>query len=80
MRMLLVQLLMFYKRKISPGLGAKCRYTPSCSIYAAGSIYRFGVIKGVLMAVWRLLRCNPFSRGGYDPVPEKLKGDIIWVL
>ncbi len=48
----------------------RCRYEPTCSAYAADSIRRFGVGRGVLLAGWRLLRCNPFSRGGFDPVPE----------
>jgi uncharacterized protein len=47
---------------------AVCRFTPSCSEYAAQAIARYGVLKGVAMGAWRILRCNPFSRGGYDPV------------
>lgn len=60
-----------YQNYISPMLGPRCRYTPTCSAYAMTAIERFGVIKGTGLAMWRLLRCNPFSRGGYDPVPEK---------
>jgi putative membrane protein insertion efficiency factor len=48
-----------------------CRYYPSCSHYGYQAIYRFGVFKGIMLAGWRILRCNPFSKGGYDPVPEK---------
>lgn len=48
-----------------------CRYTPSCSKYAIEAIEVHGAFKGVLLATWRIFRCNPFSRGGYDPVPEK---------
>jgi putative membrane protein insertion efficiency factor len=57
-----------YQRLFSPMLGARCRYYPSCSEYAAQAIERFGILRGVLLAGWRLLRCNPWSRGGFDPV------------
>jgi putative membrane protein insertion efficiency factor len=62
--------LRFYKRRISPQLPPACRYTPTCSEYAMEAIERRGVIVGGLLATRRLLSCNPFSRGGYDPVPE----------
>ena len=61
--------LRFYKRYVSPGLPPACRYTPTCSEYAMEAIERHGVLKGGLLAVRRLVSCNPFSRGGYDPVP-----------
>jgi putative membrane protein insertion efficiency factor len=60
-----------YQRWISPAMPRRCRYEPTCSAYAAGSIRRFGVLRGLLLAAWRLLRCNPFSRGGFDPVPSR---------
>jgi putative membrane protein insertion efficiency factor len=60
-----------YQRRISPVFPRRCRYEPSCSNYAVESIDRFGVIRGTLLAAWRLLRCNPFSHGGFDPVPER---------
>ncbi len=63
-------LIIFYKRFISPILPNVCKYQPTCSQYALESIERFGILKGCWMAVWRILRCNPFSKGGYDPVPE----------
>lgn len=57
-------------RKISPYKGKKyCIYTPTCSQYAIEAIEKHGPIKGSLLAIWRILRCNPFSKGGYDPVP-----------
>lgn len=60
-----------YKRWISPAMPQRCRYEPSCSTYAAESVDRFGAGRGFLLAGWRLLRCNPFSHGGFDPVPER---------
>lgn len=60
----------FYRRWLSPALPARCRYEPTCASYAEQSIQRFGVLKGGLLAAWRLLRCNPFSNGGFDPVRE----------
>ena len=60
-----------YKRLVSPTLPRRCRYEPTCSAYAAQSIRRFGAIRGMLLACWRLLRCNPFSHGGFDPVPDR---------
>lgn len=60
-----------YRRWLSPALGPRCRYEPSCSAYAAQSVDRFGAARGLLLACWRLLRCNPFSHGGFDPVPDR---------
>ena len=57
-----------YQRVLSPALPSRCRYEPSCSRYAAQAIERFGILRGLLLAGWRLLRCNPWSRGGFDPV------------
>lgn len=61
-------LLRFYKSAISPYLGNNCRFTPTCSEYAMEAIQRYGACKGSWMALKRLLRCNPFCKGGYDPV------------
>lgn len=58
----------FYQRAISPGLPASCRFYPTCSEYGYQAIAKYGIIKGGRMAIWRVLRCNPFCRGGYDPV------------
>lgn len=60
-----------YQKVISPMFPPTCKYYPSCSSYAITSIERFGVIRGLIMASWRLLRCNPFSNGGVDYVPQK---------
>ena len=60
-----------YQKLISPMLGQHCKYHPSCSAYAVQAIQRFGILRGLVLAGWRLLRCNPWSRGGYDPVEEQ---------
>ncbi len=60
--------LIFYSKVISPALPRRCRYEPTCSAYAIQAVRRFGVLRGAVLAAWRLLRCNPFSDGGYDPV------------
>jgi putative membrane protein insertion efficiency factor len=58
----------FYRRVISPALGPRCKYHPSCSAYALQAIRTYGVLRGLVLAGWRLLRCNPWSHGGLDPV------------
>lgn len=60
-----------YRRFLSPALGQRCRYYPTCSAYAEESIRELGAFRGMILAVWRVLRCNPFSRGGIDPVSER---------
>jgi uncharacterized protein len=57
-----------YQKLISPLLPRRCKYEPTCSLYAAQAIRRFGILRGLVLAGWRLLRCNPWSHGGYDPV------------
>ena len=61
----------FYQRFVSPGLPRRCKYEPTCSAYAAQSIREFGILRGFVLAAWRLLRCNPWSHGGFDPVAEQ---------
>jgi putative membrane protein insertion efficiency factor len=56
-----------YQRFVSPALPRRCKYEPTCSAYAVDAVRRFGVVRGLILAGWRLLRCNPFSHGGYDP-------------
>jgi len=69
-RLPLLALIRFYQATLSPGLPANtCRFYPSCSHYGYQAIYKHGALKGSIMAGWRLLRCNPFNPGGYDPVP-----------
>jgi putative membrane protein insertion efficiency factor len=60
--------IVLYQRFVSPALPRRCKYEPTCSAYALQALGRYGVIRGVVLTVWRLLRCNPFSHGGYDPV------------
>jgi len=60
-----------YQRLVSPLFGSRCKYYPSCSDYAAQAIERFGILRGLVLAAWRLLRCNPWSHGGFDPVDEQ---------
>lgn len=67
----LILLIRFYQKCISPLTPPSCKYYPTCSNYAIQAIERFGPIKGLFLAIYRILRCNPFSKGGYDPVPEK---------
>ena len=70
MKRLLLMLIRFYRKALSPYLPASCRYQPTCSQYTLTAIERFGALRGSWMGFWRILRCNPFSKGGYDPVPE----------
>jgi uncharacterized protein len=71
MKRVLLWGIQFYRSAISPYKGGPCcRYTPTCSQYAKTAIERYGAVKGSRLAMWRLMRCNPFSKGGYDPVPE----------
>jgi putative membrane protein insertion efficiency factor len=60
-----------YQKVVSPLFGSRCKYYPSCSEYAAQAIGRFGILRGLVLAGWRLLRCNPWSHGGFDPVENQ---------
>jgi putative membrane protein insertion efficiency factor len=73
MKKLLILPIKFYKKYLSPGnFGIKiCIFEPSCSRYSIEALERFGVVKGLYLATYRIIRCNPFSKGGYDPVPER---------
>ena len=67
----LIALIRAYQRWVSPALGPRCRYYPSCSQYAIDAIAEVGAVRGSMLAGWRLLRCNPFSRGGFDEVADR---------
>lgn len=71
MKHILIFLINFYRKFISPLTPPKCKYYPTCSTYALTAIRRFGAVRGSALAVWRILRCNPWSLGGVDYVPEK---------
>ncbi|MBZ5655322.1 MAG: membrane protein insertion efficiency factor YidD [Acidobacteriia bacterium] len=68
MKFLALWLLRGYKRWVSPAFPPACRYVPTCSEYAMEAVERYGVLRGGTMAAWRVLRCHPFVKGGYDPV------------
>ena len=71
MKKIMIKFLEFYKKSISPwleNLGVHCKYEPTCSEYTKQAIEKYGVIKGTLLGIKRILKCNPFSKGGYDPL------------
>ncbi len=70
MTRLLLALIALYQRLLSPLLGSRCRFHPSCSDYARIAVARFGATRGGVLAAWRILRCQPFSEGGIDEVPQ----------
>lgn len=69
-----------YQKFISPLHKGKCRFTPTCSSYFIEAVEKFGVIKGIKLGLKRILRCNHFSKGGLDAVPENIVGDYKWLL
>ncbi|MCI8772576.1 MAG: membrane protein insertion efficiency factor YidD [Lachnospiraceae bacterium] len=69
MKNLFIYLIKFYKKYISPMKSTKCPYIPSCSDYGLEAVQKYGAVRGGMLALWRIIRCNPFSKGGYDPVP-----------
>ena len=71
MKHLMIWLIGLYRKFISPLKPPCCRFTPTCSAYAIEAFQKRGFFAGLILTVWRILRCNPFGRGGYDPVPER---------
>ena len=68
MKKFVLSILRFYKKFISPALPDSCRFYPTCSEYAATAVGKYGVLKGSIKSIYRIIRCNPFNKGGYDPV------------
>jgi len=73
MKKILIAIIRLYQKYLSPLKRTKCPYVPSCSCYGKEAIERHGAFKGGFLAFWRILRCNPFSKGGYDPVPDRIR-------
>lgn len=71
MKFIVLSLIKLYRKYISPLTPPKCKYYPTCSCYALTAVERFGAVRGSALAIWRILRCNPWSMGGVDYVPEK---------
>lgn len=78
LKLLGVKMIRFYQKYISAGIGANCRYTPTCSQYTLEAILKHGFFIGCALGAWRILRCNPFSKGGFDKVPDK-RSVLKWV-
>ena len=70
MKRLLIGAIRLYRKTLSPLIGQQCRFEPSCSHYGEEAIAKHGALRGTILTVWRILRCGPWSKGGYDPVPE----------
>ncbi len=73
-------LIVLYKKTLSPIIGNDCIFTPTCSAYTLDAINKYGVVLGIIKGACRILRCNPFNRGGFDPVKENLRGSAKWTL
>ena len=71
-----IKLVKIYQLTLSPYLGMHCKYVPSCSQYACDCFNQYGFVKSFGLAVWRILRCNPWSQGGYDPVVKETKHQL----
>ena len=76
MKRMILKSLRFYKRNVSPLLPPACKYIPTCSEYAMEAVERFGPVYGSYLAAKRIIRCNPFAKGGYDPVPQAIDTTI----
>ncbi len=73
MKTILIKILKFYKKKISPNIKSSCIYTPTCSEYAICALKKHNLLKALKLIIFRVLRCNPIARGGFDPVPDSKK-------
>ena len=72
MKRFIIIIIEFYQKYISPMKSTKCPYYPSCSAYGLEAVKKHGALKGSMLAAWRICRCNPLSKGGYDPVPDDI--------
>ena len=72
MKKSLIFIIKIYQKYVSPLKRTRCPYFPCCSQYGLEAVEKYGVLKGGMLAAWRILRCNPFSKGGFDPVPDKI--------
>lgn len=79
-KLIFLLLIYFYKYCISPLLPKTCRFYPTCSEYAVQAIREYGAFRGLILAVKRILRCNPRSKCGFDPLPPNIKGEIKWLI
>ncbi len=75
MKRLALAAIRFYQARVSPGIRPACRFQPTCSHYAYDAIEGYGSMRGGMMSIWRILRCNPLNDGGYDPVPERHRSE-----
>ena len=75
-RVIVIAPIVVYRRVISPVLPRRCKYEPTCSRYGLDAIRTYGILRGIVLAVWRVLRCNPWSDGGYDPVQAQRVFDV----
>lgn len=72
--------IILYKKTLSPFIGRECIYTPTCSMYMLDAVEKYGIIIGIFKGILRILRCNPFAKGGFDPVKENFYGKAKWLL
>lgn len=79
MKRLLILLIKFYRKFISPATKSKCIFTPTCSVYAIEVLQKRSIFIAIPLIIWRILRCNPFNKGGFDPPPDRKK-DLKWLL
>ena len=78
MKNFMIKGIRFYQKYLSPLKSTRCPYIPTCSQYGLEAIEKYGALKGGLMAIWRILRCTPWCKGGFDKVPDK-RSDLKWV-
>ena len=80
LKLVALLLILIYKKVISPLFPPSCIFVPSCSSYMLVAIQKHGLIRGFFMGFKRILRCNALNKGGLDPVPENIKGDMRWII